>query len=168
MRRKVIQLSGYTDMIKTDIHIAGGSKVDTYTAYGLIYISADNRLDAPDKEMDRTTYPEEDGEHVYPLAVKDAFDYKVTFLIDGTTLNSINSKISTFNSALVSSGGMFKKVTFYNYDRKVKIVGYPKRIPEAKDFWYTSLGEKTQSALVEFTIRVVDPTECSFNYVQQS
>jgi hypothetical protein len=152
-------------MIQTDIHIAGGSKVDTYTQYGLLYISADNRLDAPYKEMDKTTYPEEDGEHVYPLAVKDAFDYKITFLVEGKTLDSINSRISTFNSAIITAGGMFKKVTFYNYDRKVKIVGYPKPLAEAKDFWYTSLKNKTQSAMVEFTIRVTDPTECDFNYV---
>ena len=169
MRRRAIQLSRYTDMIKTDIHIAGGSKVDTYSTYGLIYISADNRLDAPYKEMDKTSYPEQAGENVYPLAVKDAFDYKITFLIEGTTLNTINSRISTFNSAIISSGNMFKKVTFYNYDRHVKIVGYPTPIAEAKDFWYTtprdnSQGVKTQSAMVELVIRVVNPTECDFNY----
>lgn len=164
MRRRAIQLSRYTDMIRTDIHIAGGSKVDTYGTYGLLYVSADNRLDAPYKEMDKTTYPEQAGENVYPLAVKDAFDYKITFLIEGTSLNAINSRISTFNSAIISSSNMFKKVTFYNYDRKVKIVGYPTPIAEAKDFWYTSLGEKTQSALVEFQIRVVNPSECDFNY----
>lgn len=152
-------------MIRTDILIAGGSKVDTYTQYGLLYISADNRLGAPYKEMDKTTYPEEDGEHVYPLAKKDAFDYKITFLIEGAILDSINAKISAFNSALINNSGMFKKVTFYNYDRKVKIVGYPKPLAEAKDFWYTSLKEKTQSAMVEFVIRVTDPTECDFNYV---
>ena len=151
-------------MIRTDIHIAGGSKVDTYGTYGLLYVSADNRLDAPYKEMDKTTYPEQAGENVYPLAVKDAFDYKITFLIEGTSLNAINSRISTFNSAIISSSNMFKKVTFYNYDRKVNIVGYPTPIAEAKDFWYTSLGEKTQSALVEFQIRVVNPSECDFNY----
>lgn len=152
-------------MIKTDIYIDGGSKVDTYSTYGLLYISADNRFGAPYKEMDKTTYPEQDGEHIYPLAKKDAFDYKITFLVEGTSLTSINSRISTFNTALVNSSGMFKKVTFHNYDRKVKIVGYPKPIDEAKDFWYTSLGQKTQSALVEFVIHVSNPTECNFNYV---
>jgi hypothetical protein len=158
-------------MIHTDIHIAGGSKVDTYSTYGLLYISADNRLDAPYKEMDKTTYPEQAGENVYPLAIKDAFDYKITFLVEGTTLNAINGRISTFNSAIISSGNMFKKVTFYNYDRRVKIVGYPQPIAEAKDFWYTSLGSdtqgnvKTQSAMVELVIRVVNPSECDFNYV---
>lgn len=152
-------------MIQTDIHIAGGSKVNTYTQYGLIYVSADNRYDAPYKEIDKTTYPEEAGVHVIPVAVKDEFDYKVTFLIEGTTLTSINSRISTFNAALISSATppAFKKVTFYNYSRKVKIVGYPQPIPEAKDFWYTSLGSKTQSAMVEFTIHVVNPSECNFN-----
>lgn len=162
---KVTQFLKFTDMIKADIHIEGGSKVDTYEAYGFIYISADNRLGAPYKEMDKTTYPEQDGENVYPLAVKDAFDYNVRFLVEGASLNSINNKISTFNSALVSNTNMFKKVTFYNYDRKVKIVGYPKPIAEAEDFWYTSLGEKTQSAIVPFTIRVVNPTECDFNFI---
>ena len=150
-------------MINVDIHISGGSKVDTYGTYGLLYISADNRLDAPYKEMDKTSYPEQAGENVYPLAVKDAFDYKITFLVQGTTLNTINSRISTFNSAIITAGGMFKKVTFYNYDRNTKIVGYPKPIAEAKEFWYNSLGEKTQSAMVELVIRVTDPTECNFN-----
>lgn len=157
-------------MIRTDIHIAGGSKVDTYNTYGLLYISADNRLDAPYKEMDKTTYPEQAGENVYPLAVKDAFDYKITFLVEGNTLDSINSRISAFNSAIITAGGMFKKVTFYNYDRNTKITGYPKPIAEAKDFWYTSLGDRrqgvlpTQSAMVELIIRVVNPNECDFNY----
>ena len=162
---KVTQFLKSTDMIKADIHIAGGSKVDTYEVYGFIYISADDRLGAPYKEMDKTTYPEQAGENVYPLAVKDAFDYKINFLIEGTTINTINSRVSTFNNAIITSGGMFKKVTFYNYDRRVKIVGYPKPIDEAKDFWYTSLGTKTQSALVELNIRVVNPTECDFNYI---
>ena len=155
-------------MIKTEIHIdevhSTNVKVDTYTTYGLIYISADNRLGAPYKEMDKTTYPEQDGENVYPLAVKDAFDYKITFLIEGKTLSSINAKISAFNTALINSSNMFRKVTFYNEDRKVVICGYPKPIDEAKDFWYTSLKEKTQSAMVEFVIRVVNPNECNFNY----
>lgn len=153
-----------TKMITTQIKIGSSAKTDMYSTYGFIYISADNRLAAPIKEMEKTSYPEEEGEHIYPLAKEDAFDYKVKFLIEGTTLNRVNSKVATFNAALKDTSSMLKKVEFYNPDRKVKIVGYANPISEATDFWYTALNEKTDSAMVELTIRVVKPSDCNFNY----
>lgn len=161
-------------MINVRIQIESGNIVDTYTAYKFIYLSADNRVDAPVKELESTSYPEEPGKHFYKKTVSDSFDYKVTFLVEsGGSLTTVNSKIATFNSLLYSEDSTthvktLKKVTFYNDYKNVKIVGYAEPIAEATDFWKDKNGRSSSFAQVELTIHVENPMECDFNYTSQS
>lgn len=159
-------------MINVRLQIGTGEAVDTYAAYKFIYLSADNRVGAPMKELESTSYPEEPGKHFYAKTVSDAFDYKVTFLVEsGGSLATVNSKIADFNTLLYSEDSTthiktLNKVTFFNDYKNVKIVGYPVLISEATDFWKDKNGRSSSFAQVEFTIHVENPMDCDFNYVQ--
>lgn len=154
-------------MIKVRIQIGDSEILDTFDAYKLIYMSADNRTEAPIKKRDTTTYAEEAGEHIDARVVQDAFDYNVTFIIDGqdSDLNRVNEIISNFNKQLYSQEAgsdirTYKEVTFYNDFKPCKIVGIPNPIAECKEFYKSRSGH--EYAQVEFTIRVCDPTKCNF------
>lgn len=155
-------------MIRVRLKIGDGAIVDTFDAYGLIYLDADERTEAPIKSRESTTYAEEAGEHLDPRSVQDAFDYKVKFLIEtpNQNLTSANAKIKTFNQALYTADGdirTYKEVTFYNDFNRVKIVGYPSPIDEPTDFFRRKNGEVMDVAQIEWSIRVADPSKCDFN-----
>lgn len=154
-------------MIKVRLKIGSGNVVDT-TTYGLVYLSSDHRVAAPTKGFETTAYPEEGGEHILAKTVDDAFDYKVTFFIETTSLANANARIKAFNDLLYTQASgqdtkVFKEVTFYNDYKKVKIVGYPQPIDEAKEFWRDSKGNQQDVVVVEWTIRVIKPSLCDFN-----
>jgi hypothetical protein len=135
--------------------------------YGLVYVSSDNRFEAPIKEFEKTSYPEQEGENIIAKTVSDAFDYKVVWFIkaDGS-LNNANKIISQFNSLLYTQEGdvkSFKRVTFYNDYKKVKIVGIPSLIQEATEFWRDANGTQHDVVCVEWEIRVSRPRLCDFN-----
>lgn len=155
-------------MINVRIQIGDGAIEDTFTAHKLIYKESDHRVEAPIKKRDVTSYAEEAGEHADPRTVQDAFDYKVTFIIDGqnTDLANVNAIIAAFNAKLYTQPAnsdirTYKEVTFYNDYKRVKIVGLPEPIAECKELYRTVNGY--DCAIVEFTIRVSDPTKCDFN-----
>lgn len=157
-------------MITSRIQIAGGQILDTYEGYGFIYMSADNRTEAPIKKRDVTSYAEEAGEHTDPRTVQDAFDYKVKFLIEAPNQNLVNAnaKIKAFNNALYTQQNnndirIYKEVTFYDDYKRVKIVGLPEPISEPTDFYRRQDGSVMDCAEVELTIHVSDPTKCDFN-----
>ena len=152
------------------MQIAGGNILDTADNYGLVYVSADNRFDAPIKEFEKTSYPEEEGEHILAKTVSDAFDYKVTWFVkaDGS-LGNANAIIARFNSLLYTQDGdikTFKQVTFYNDYKKVKIVGTPSPIQEATEFWRDAKGKHHDVVCVEWIIRVSKPSLCDFNLTE--
>lgn len=154
-------------MINVRLQIGDGEVLDTAEAYGLIYISADNFFAPPMKEFEVTTYPEEEGEHIYAKTVDDAFDYKVEWFIkaDGSIGNA-NDVISKFNAQLYElADGVktMKQVTFYNDYKQVKIVGIPSPISEASDFWRDKAGIQHDVVKVEWNIRVCKPSLCNFN-----
>lgn len=155
-------------MITVRLKIGDGSAVDTQQ-YGLVYISSDHILGPTLKDLEVTTYPEEEGEHILNKAVLAPFDYKVKFYVraEGSTENA-NQKISAFNALLYTQASgsdtmVLNRVSFYNDYKKVLIVGYPKLISEATDFWRDSTGKTHDIVLVEWTIRVDKPSECDFN-----
>jgi len=157
-------------MIRVRLQIAGGNILDTADNYGLVYVSADNRFDAPIKEFEKTSYPEEEGEHILAKTVSDAFDYKVTWFVkaDGS-LGNANAIIARFNSLLYTQDGdikTFKQVTFYNDYKKVKIVGTPSPIQEATEFWRDAKGKHHDVVCVEWIIRVSKPSLCDFNLTE--
>lgn len=157
-----------TAMIKVRIKIGNGAAEDTFAAHRLIYISSDNRTEAPIKKRDVTSYAEEAGDHTDPRTVQDAFDYKVCFIIDGqdVDLKSVNAVIAAFNTKLYtqetgSEIRKYKEVTLYNDFKRVKIVGMPEPIAEPKEMSRSKGGY--DYAQVELTIHVSDPTKCDFN-----
>lgn len=154
-------------MIRVRLQISDGDILDTTDNYGLVYISADSRFDAPIKEFEKTSYPEEEGEHILAKTVDDAFDYKVTWFVkaDGS-LGNANAVIARFNSLLYTQDGdikTFKQVTFYNDYKKVKIVGTPSLIAEATEFWRDQSSKQHDVVCVEWVIRVSKPSLCDFN-----
>lgn len=154
-------------MIKVRLQIGDGDILDTIDGYGLMYVSSDNRFEAPIKEFDKTSYPEREGENIIAKTVSDAFDYKVTWFIkaDGS-LDNANAFIANFNALLynqVVGIKTFKQVTFYNDYKKVKIVGTPSLIQEATEFWRDANGKQHDVVCVEWTIRVSRPSLCDFN-----
>ena len=157
-------------MIRVRLQIGEGNIVDTADAYGLVYISADTRFAAPIKEFEKTSYPEEEGEHILNKTVSDAFDYKVTWFIkaDGS-LDNANAVIARFNSLLYTQEGdmkTFKQVTFYNDYKKAKIVGIPSPIQEATEFWRDSQSKQHDVVQVEWMMRVPKPSLCDFNLTE--
>lgn len=155
-------------MINVRMKIGDGAIEDTFTAHKLIYLKADHRTEAPIKKREATSYAEEAGEHTDPRTVQDAFDYKVTFIIDGqnTYLASVNAIIAAFNAKLYTQAQgsdirTYKEVAFYNDFKRVKIVGLPEPIAEPKEMKRSKNGY--DFAEVEFVIHVGDPTKCDFN-----
>ena len=154
-------------MIKVRLQISNGDILDTIDGYGLVYVSSDNRFEAPIKEFEKTSYPEKEGENIIAKTVSDAFDYKVEWLIKANgSLNNANEIISRFNSLLYTQEGdvkSFNRVTFYNDYKKVKIVGTPSLIQEATEFWRDANGKQHDVVCVEWKIRVSKPSLCDFN-----
>lgn len=154
-------------MINVRIKIGDGAIEDTFAAHKLIYTDADNRTEAPIKKRDATSYAEKAGDNTDPRTVQDAFDYKVTFIIDGQDkdLKRVNSIIAAFNKKLYTQEAdsdirTYKKVTFYNDFKPCKIVGLPEPIAECKEFKKSINGY--EFAQVELVIHVSDPTKCNF------
>lgn len=160
-------------MINVRMQIGDGSIEDVFTAHKLIYKGSDHRFEAPIKKRDTSSYIEEAGEHTDPRTVQDAFDYKVQFVIDAQdkNLKNVNAIIANFNSKLYiqergSDIRTYKNVTFYNDFKRVKIVGIPEPIQEAKTLYRTKNGH--DCAVVEFLIRVSNPKICDFNLSEQT
>ncbi len=155
-------------MIKVRLKIGSGTLKDTIAGWKLWYVSADHRFGAEAKDFETTTYPEKEGENILPKTVDAPFDYKVKFYIKAEgALENANSVIKAFNDALYTkdSAGVktFNQVEFYNDYKKVKIVGYPKPIALATDFWRDSTGEAHDVVVVEWVIRVNKPSLCNFD-----
>lgn len=154
-------------MINVRIKIGSGEIVDTQT-FGLIYLDSDKRLAPPTKGFETTSYPEEEGEHILPKTVDDAFDYKVKFLIQADAIQDANAKISAFNAKLHGTPDSlgskeYYQVTVYNDYKRHKIVGYPSPIDEATDFWRDPKNQVNDIVLVEWNIRVTKPSLCEWN-----
>lgn len=155
-------------MIKVRIQIDGGMILDSDEAYGLVYLSSDHRFDAPLKEMESTSYPEQSGKNINPKTVMDAFDYTVRFFVRAEgSLKNANAIISSFNSTLYKQDAdgimTFNRVVFYNDYKRVKIVGIPHLISEATDFWRDDKGKTSDVVCVDWVITVDKPEECDFN-----
>lgn len=154
-------------MITVRLKIGDGEIVDTQT-FGFIYLDSDKRVGPESKGFEATAYPEEEGEHIIPKTVDDAFDYKVKFFIQATTLKDANQLISEFNESLHDTPDelglkTYYQVTFYNDYKRHKIVGYPSEIPEATDFWRDHRNQVEDIVIIEWTIRVTKPSLCDFN-----
>lgn len=158
-------------MIKSRIQIGVGLVQDFYDAFGFIYMDADERFAAPEKKPDTTSYVNEPGEHQDTRRVLDAFDYTATFLIEAPNKNlaNVNSKIQAFNTAIrdgkqsASNYTKCKEIAFYNLYNRVKIVGYPELISEAKEVYRSNRYGALDFAEVELKIRVSDPAKCVFD-----
>lgn len=156
-------------MIKVRLKIDNGDILDTIDGYGLVYVSSDHRFEAPIKEFDKTSYPEQEGENIIVKTVSDAFDYKVKWFVKANgSLSNANNVIANFNGKLYSKAEgqdvlTFNTVTFYNDYKKVKIVGTPSLIQEATEFWRDANGKQHDVVCVEWVIRVSKPSLCDFN-----
>jgi len=157
-------------MIKVRLQIGDGPIEDTFAKWGFIFMDADKRTEAPIKGRPTSSYAEEAGEHTDPRTVPDAFDYKVTFLIEAPNRNltNVNAKIAAFNKALYTRTAgsdirTYKEVTFYNDYNRVKIVGLPEPIAEPTEFYRRHDGRVMDCAEVELKIRVSNPSLCNFS-----
>lgn len=160
-------------MITVRVKIGDGAITDT-ADLGLIYLDSDKRVGSDNKGYESTSYPEEAGEHILPKIADAPFDYKVKFFVDPNffsgnpvTLQNVNKTINAFNKSLytLATGSTlktYKQVTFYNDYKRHKIVGYPYEISEATDFWRGVSSSRNDIAVVEWTIRVNDPSLCEY------
>lgn len=154
-------------MIRVKLQIGDDAAWDTYERWGLIYMDADERTEAPIKARATSSYAEEPGEHTDARTVQDAFDYKTKFLIecnDGA-MENVNAAIARLNRAMydVCDGvRVYKEVTFYNDYNHVKITGIPEPIAEPvkvdRRYGISDIAE------VELKIRVGKPQLCDFHY----
>lgn len=154
-------------MLTARLQIADGAVTDTQQ-YGFIYIDSDKRVGVESKGFESTSYPEEEGEHIIPKTVDNAFDYKVKFFIQADSINNANDKIDAFNELLYTKDAntgvkTYKQVTFYNDYKRHKIVGYPSEISEASEFWRDRKNQLQDIVIVEWTIRVTKPSLCDFS-----
>ena len=161
--------------VRLKIGTGEGDPVYTDTAYGLIYLDSDKRTGSPVKSYETTSYPEEEGEHILPKTVDDAFDYKVKFFINPVhqggnpvTIQNANTTITAFNDLILpldqeTGQRTVNQVTFYNDYKRHKIVGYPQPIAEATEFWRDKRSQVNDIVVVEWTIRVTKPSLCDFN-----
>ena len=153
-------------MIRARIQIEDGELYDITDQFGFIYINGDKMFSAPIKEFEKTSYPEQAGYNIYPKTVDDGFEYKVNLFIKADTISRANNKILSFNNRLYSKSGdvkTFKRVTFYDDYKNVKIVGYPKPISEATDFYRDKNNSQFDIVCCDFIIEVNNPNLCDFD-----
>lgn len=154
-------------MIKSRIKIGDSDILDFESAYGFVQVSSDSLFAAPIKAFEQTSYPEQSGVNILPITVDDTFEYKATFFIKSKGgVESANWRIAEFNKAIseVDRGvRKVKQIAFYNDYKKIKIVGYPKPIQSATEFWRDSSGRLHDVVCVELIIKVTDPSLCNFN-----
>lgn len=153
-------------MIKARIQIGEGEIYDTFERFGFVYLNGDKKFAAPIKDFEETSYPEQAGVNILPKTTDDTFEYKVVFFIQTNSITRANRKIADFNSALYTKEGdvkTFKRVTLYDDYKGVKIVGYPRPVSEATDFWRDSKGVQADVVCVEFNIKVDNPSLCDFD-----
>lgn len=153
-------------MIKSRLQIENGAILDITDSYGLVYLNGDRRFASPIKKFEESIYPEQSGKNIYPKTTDDAFEYKVEFFIKTDNLTRANKKIARFNSALYTQEGdvkTFKRVTFYDDYKGVTIVGYPKPMAEATEFWRDSNGKIADMVCCEWIIEVDNPNLCVFS-----
>lgn len=160
-------------MIRVRLQIGDGEIEDTFDKWGLIYMDADVRTEAPIKKRKTSSYAEEAGEHTDPRTVQDAFDYTVKFLIEApnTNLLNANAKIAAFNKALYTQENgsdirMYKEITFFNDYGRVRIAGIPDPIAQPESLYRRSDGRVMDCAQVELKIRVGDPSKCDFESIR--
>ena len=85
-------------MNEIKIKIGDGDAQDSFEAHKLIYLDSDKRTEAPIKKRDVTSYAGEAGEHTDPRTVPDAFDYTVSFIIDGfRDAHLVHGDLSEYN-----------------------------------------------------------------------
>lgn len=153
-------------MIRVRLKIEDGEILDTIDAYGLVYMQGDRIFAAPVKDFAKSSYPEKSGENILPKTVDDAFEYKIVFFIQTNSITRANKKISIFNSLLYTQEGdvkTFKQVTFYDDYKGVTIVGYPKPMKDATEFWRDANGFQQDLVCCEWVIQVNNPSLCDFD-----
>lgn len=159
-------------MIRARLQIDDGAIQDTFDAYGLIYLSADNVFAAPTKGYAKSSYAEQAGENVDPRTVDDSFDYSAKFIVEAYNKNlmGVNAKIKEFNKLMYtkrtdSDIKTFKTFTFYNDLKRDKIVGIPQPIAEVgeDDFFRDKHGNIKDAVVVELKLRVTNPNLCEYN-----
>ena len=69
-------------MIRVKIQINNNVIEDSYDKWGFIFLSADNRVDAPIKAFDEISYIESAGKEIDTRTVADSFEYKTRFLVE--------------------------------------------------------------------------------------
>lgn len=167
-----LEIEGYKPSVDQDVENPETFpfSLDSYTQFGFIYIESDDRVAAPEKKRETTTYAEEEGEHTDLRTVDDVFDYKVKFLIECPNMNieNANKKIALFNEAIrevdpETGIKTCRRITLYNYYKRVKISGIPEVISEPKDFYRDNKGHALDCVLFELTIHVDKPSECDFS-----
>lgn len=154
-------------MITVRLKIGDGAIQDTRD-FGLVYLDSDKRTAAPTKGFESTSYPEEEGEHIIPKTVDDAFDYMVKFFVQADSIQNAVAKIAAFNDSLFaqeeeSDVKTYKLVEFYNDYKRHKIVGYPSPIDEPAEFWRDPDNQVNDVVIVEWKIRVNKPSLCDFS-----
>lgn len=153
-------------MIRVKIQVNNNAIEDSYDKWGFIFLSADNRVDAPIKAFDEISYIESAGKEIDTRTVADSFEYKTRFLVEtpNKDLNNANTKIANFNRALYKTNEQgvreYYPVTIYNPYKRVKIVGIPEPIAELTEFYR----DRTDCAVFEFKLKVNNPTLCDFDY----
>lgn len=156
-------------MIRSKIQIEGGEVKDFYEEFGFIYLDADERTAAPEKEDAVSSYAEQDGENRDGRTVKAPFDYTAKFLIEAPNkdLTNVNVKIGNFNRAVretTANSDVARKmeIAFYNILNRVKIVGTCEPIAEPKECYHSNKYGAMDFAVVELKIRVSHPEKCDF------
>lgn len=155
-------------MIRARIQIENGEIYDITEKFGLVYLNGDKRFAAPIKDFEETSYPEQAGVNILPKTTDDAFEYKVELFIKTDDLSNANKRINTFNKALYTQEGdikTFKRIAFYDDYKGVKIVGYPKPMSEATEFWRDRSGRTADVVCCGFIIKVDKPNLCIFDTV---
>lgn len=156
-------------MIKWDIKIGKGESEDTAEKWGLIPLSISNEMAAVMKQADKSAYAEQSGEHTDTRTVADAFDVKVRFCAIAKSTEHVNSLISAFNAAVfVKRQGtqhIYDKQKIWltdTYKHRV-LTGYVEQpLGTSTEEWF-KVGDE-EVAIMELTLRVSNPDECSFDY----
>lgn len=156
-------------MIRSLIQIENGEVQDFFHTFGFIYIDADERTAAPEKEDAVTNYAEQAGENRDGRTVKAPFDYTAKFIIEAPNkdLTNVNVKINDFNRAtreMMQGSDVIKKkeIAFYNLLNRVKIVGTCEPITEPKEVYHSNIHGELDYAEIELKIRVSNPYKCDF------
>lgn len=144
------------------LQIENGAIIDM-ERMGFFLMKSPDLLVPKQRNYETESYPEIDGQKIYPKTTYEQFDYKVKMLFMGD-LDTMNEAIRDlwklfFTTTSGTSIRTAKEITIYNYYKDIAIVGYADEMPGSDTFIEVEKGVW----IFDLNIKVMEPARITWS-----